>query len=100
MYRIPSTIAPGSFRTLIEFFPDARGSHRIDPAERRSWYAVHVSPDGSTCPLNVEAEQAPVTLAGQVIAVIRPTATATEVSCAFDSQSDKSKEYFTATRPI
>jgi hypothetical protein len=65
-----------------------------------SWSAVHVSPDGSTCPLNVEAEQASVTIAGQVIAVIQPTATATEVSCVVDSQGDTPKEYFTATRPI
>jgi hypothetical protein len=65
-----------------------------------SWYAVHVSPDGSTCPLDVEAEEARVTLAGQVIAVIRPTATATKVACAFGSPSDAPRDYFTATRPI
>lgn len=65
-----------------------------------SWYVVHASPDGSICPLDVEAEQGSVTVGGQILAVIHPSANATEVSCAFDSPTNQPTGYFSATRPI
>lgn len=65
-----------------------------------SWYAVWVSPDGSPCPLDVEAEQAPVTIAEQVLIIIHPDAAATKVSCSIDPQTSQSTGHFSAIRPI